>query len=126
MLDPTDPDLQQAMEKMAKAFTVLAVRNTYLEDLHAGVVPHSETVDGSDIMVTDASGREIPWAEVSRFNDAEMKVLMKQVVDRLYTCLLHMFDPAMQPTLDHALRFTQAWDPAQVANSLLPGTPKAK
>lgn len=126
MFDPADPDLQQAMEKMAKAFAVLAVRNTCLEGLHAGIAPHSETGDGSDIMVTDATGREIPWAEVSRFNDAEMKLLMKQVVDRFYTCLLYMFDPAMQPTLDHALRFTHAWDPAQVVKCLLPRTLKTE
>lgn len=126
MFDPADPDLQQAMEKMAKAFAVLAVRNTCLEGLHAGIAPHSDTGDGSDITVTDAIGREIPWTEVSRFNDEEMKALMKQVVDRLYTCLLHMFDPAMQPTLDHALRFTHAWDPARIAEGLLPKTPKAK
>ena len=125
MFDPNDPDLQEAMEKMAKAFAVLAVRNTFLEDLHAGIVPHSETGDGSDIMVTDAIGQKISWTEVSRFNDEEMKVLMKQVVDRLYTCLLHMFDPAMQPTLDRALLFAHAWAPATVAESLLPKTTEA-
>lgn len=122
MLDPTDPDTREVMERMAKAFAALAVRNTFLETLHAGVVPVSRAGDGSDVVVTDADGNETPWAEVSRFNDDEMKVLMKQVVDRLYTCLLHMFDPAFKPTLDHGLLYTQGWDPAQIVEGLVPGT----
>jgi len=122
MFDPNDPDMQEAMEKMAKTFAALAVRNTFLETLHAGVVPISRAGDGSDVVVTDAEGKEIPWVEVSRFNDDEMKILMKQVVDRLYTCLLHMFDPAFKPALDHGLLYTHGWDPAQIADGLVPGT----
>lgn len=122
MFDPTDPDMQEGMEKMAKAFAALAVRNTYLETLHAGVVPISRAGDGSDVVVTDAEGNEIAWPEVSRFNDDEMKILMKQVVDRLYTYLLHMFDPAFKTALEHGLLYTHGWDPAQVAEGLIPST----
>ncbi|MFN3167004.1 MAG: hypothetical protein ACE37H_08065 [Phycisphaeraceae bacterium] len=119
MIDKTEPEYRQAMERAAKAFAVLAVRNTSLENLHAGVTPVSETGDGSDIRVTDAGGREIPWSEVSRLNDDEMKVLMKQVVDRLYTCLLHLFDPEFDPTLQHAIRFTHQWDAPTEIPSLI-------
>ena len=41
------------------------VRNTKLDNLHAGVVPATRTGDYSDVTVIDADGRRIPWPEVS-------------------------------------------------------------
>jgi hypothetical protein len=35
---------------------------------------------------------EIPWRELSRFDDAEMKVLMLDVVNRTYKFLKKLFD----------------------------------
>ena len=48
-------------------------------------VDHTQTGDYSDVKVVDASGREIPWNEVSRISQDEMKQFMKEVVSRLYT-----------------------------------------
>lgn len=48
-----------------------------------------------------------------------MKTLMKEVVDQLNTCLLHMFDAGFEPTLEHASRFTHRWNPAQTVKDLI-------
>lgn len=37
--------------------------------------------------VIDAEGREIPWNQVSRINQDEIKMLMKGVVNRIHTFL---------------------------------------
>lgn len=55
-------------------------RNTKLEYLHAGKSPKTKTGDYSDVKVVTPYG-EIPWNEVSRFNDDEMKELMIDVVN---------------------------------------------
>ena len=47
---------------LAKAITVLCVRNTFLEDLHSGTSPSSKTGDLSDVKVVTPYG-EIPWQQ---------------------------------------------------------------
>jgi hypothetical protein len=74
----------------AKLLVLMCMRNTFLEDLHAGKVPVSKTGDYSDVKVIDGTGREIPWLELSRFDDAEMKRLMKECADKVYTLLVLM------------------------------------
>ncbi len=76
----------QYLELMAKALVETCVRNTQLENLHAGVVPHSETGDYSDVKVVTPSG-EIAWTDLSRISDPEMKALMIEIVDRVFTFL---------------------------------------
>jgi long-chain acyl-CoA synthetase len=50
--------------------------------------------------VIDADGREIPWPEVSRFDDDEMKTLMKQVVNRIYTFFMCADEPVLRQKID--------------------------
>lgn len=69
---------------LAKILAVLCVRNTMLEEFHCGIGPVTKTGDYSDVKVVHAEG-EIPWTELSRISDPEMKALMKQVVNRLFT-----------------------------------------
>jgi hypothetical protein len=64
-----------------------------LEDLHAGISPSSAAGDYSDVTVTSPYG-VIPWNNVSRFNDDEMKRLMIDVVDRAYRFIHTLFDDA--------------------------------
>jgi len=78
---------------LAKAVTALCVRNTFLEDLHSGTTPSSKTGDYSDVKVVTPFG-EIPWCSLSRISDAEMKRLMKEVVDKIFTFLCRQEDPA--------------------------------
>jgi hypothetical protein len=83
-----DPVLQQ---RLAKYMVDQCFRNSELESLHAGKVPSSRTGDYSDVVVRTPFG-EIPWRELSRFDDAEMKVLMLDVVNRTYKFLKKLFD----------------------------------
>ena len=72
---------------IARVIGEVGVRNSsVLEDLHAGTTPDSATGDYSDVKVVSPYG-EIPWTALSRISDEEMKVLMKDVVDRIFTFL---------------------------------------
>ena len=89
---------------------VSCVRNTSIEDIHAGIEPHSPAGDLSDVKVVTPVG-EIPWTRVSRIRDDEMRAFMKQVVDRLYTVLLRLDDADFVERIDqYARRMTRAWD----------------
>ena len=86
-------------ERWRAALTLAVVehgmRNSRLEELHAGVSPSSAIGDYSDVKVVTPYG-EIPWSRLSRFCDAEMTALMIEVVDRVYTILTHP-DPFARP-----------------------------
>ncbi|MFZ0591433.1 MAG: hypothetical protein WAM39_13200 [Bryobacteraceae bacterium] len=66
----TDAVLQQ---RLAKYMVEQCFRNSQLEDLRAGTAPSSKTGDYSDVAVKTPFG-EIPWCELSRLDDAEMKL----------------------------------------------------
>jgi hypothetical protein len=76
------------LARAAKSLVEVCVRNTGLEDLHAGVFPATETGDYSDVKVVSPSG-DIPWTKLSRISDEEMKRLMVEIVDRVFTFLSH-------------------------------------
>ena len=80
-----------AARRIALALVEQCVRNTGLEELHAGKVPESLVGDYSDVKVVTPFG-EIPWTEVSRISDPEMKALMIEVVNKVYTFVSHMED----------------------------------
>lgn len=84
----TDAVLQQ---RLAKYIVEQCFRNSQLEDLHAGTTPSSKAGDYSDVVVRTPFG-EIPWCELSRFDDSEMKVLMMDVVNRTYRFINRLFD----------------------------------
>lgn len=58
----------------------MCVRNTQVEDIHAGIVPAIRTGDYSNVTVVDADRRRIPWNDVSHFDDHIMRDLMRQRV----------------------------------------------
>ena len=96
---------------LAKAIVAYAFRNTSIDNIHAGAVPVSHTGDFSDVIVTDANGREIPWNRVSRISQEEMKELMQTAVNRVYAVLEHEGDAEFEKdVLAHALKYTRAWD----------------
>ena len=61
-------------------------------------------------METDANGRRIPWTEVSRIGQEEMRDLMRQVVNRLYTFQAKSHDPYFVAMMDRALAEASRWD----------------
>jgi hypothetical protein len=83
----TDDELRK---RLAKFMAQQCFRNTELENLHAGVVAGSMTGDYKDVNVVTPYG-EIPWTELSRLSDEEMKVLMIEVVNKTYTFLSMLF-----------------------------------
>jgi len=96
--------------QLAKAITVLCVRNTFLEELHSGKTPASKTGDYSDVKVVTPYG-EIPWQQLSRISDEEMKRLMKEIVNKVYTFLCRQDDPAfLQSFLAFGKRNAVRWD----------------
>ena len=90
-MKPADKDRIAA--SLAKLMVMMCVRNTGLETLHAGLIPVTLTGDYSDVFVLDADGRKIPWAEVSHFDDDQMRALMREIVNRLYTFHVSCDDP---------------------------------
>ena len=46
--------------RIAKVIAMICVRNSRLEDLHAGQVPVTRTGDWSDVVVIDAADNRIP------------------------------------------------------------------
>jgi len=61
-----------------------------LEGLHSGEVPTSESGDYSDVKVVTRD-REIPWSDLSRFGNSEMKAMMIDVVNHCDQVLAILF-----------------------------------
>jgi hypothetical protein len=53
----------------------------------SGISPDSKTGDFSDVKVVSPLG-EIPWPELSRLNDGEMKTLMIDVANHTYATMV--------------------------------------
>ena len=103
-------DEKRIAAKLAKVMAMMCVRNTKLENLHAGVVPVTKTGDYSDVVVVDAKGRKISWAEVSHIDNEQMRELIKDIVDRLYTFQMRIDDPEFQVWTDRWAAVADKWD----------------
>ena len=124
-----NPNPDKSQGEFAKLLTAACVRRGYLEKLHTGITPVTRTGDYSDVKVIDAEGREIPWNEVSRIDQAEMKILITGVVDRVYTFLVRtIFSPVQDLKFEKAVdraatRWTRTWDePKYLPDFLMPVT----
>lgn len=105
-----------------RVMTVLCVRNTLLEDIHAGKAPVTRTGDYSDVIVVDADGRRIPWTEVSHFGDETMKELMRDIVNRLYTFHAKAGEPEFDHVFERWLPVARRWDFPKLAKGFLTTT----
>ena len=76
-------------QRLAKLIVRECFRNTILEDYHSGISPSSKIGDFSDVKVVTPYG-EIEWTKVSRFNNDEMKALMIESVDKMFTTLYNL------------------------------------
>lgn len=86
---PADDDLQAQLLSLALVETCF--RNTRLEALHAGVVPESAAGDFSDVTVVTPAGT-IAYRDTARISQDEMRALMIEAVNRVYTFLRHPQD----------------------------------
>ena len=105
---------QQLIASISKSMAVMCVRNTMLEDLHAGIEPISRTGDFTDVVVIAADGRRIPWSEVTRIGNDEMGHLMRQVVNRLYTFQAKADNLHFVGMMDQTLADAWRWDEAEL------------
>lgn len=121
----TRQDEEKIAAQLAKAMAMICVRNTMLEDLHAGRVPATRTGDFTDVFVVDAEGNRFAWTEVSRLDDDEMRDLMRQVVNRLYTFQLCFGEPEFRVFVDHWLGATRRWDEPALDRGL-PGASRVR
>ncbi len=103
-------DEKRIAARMAKTLAMMCVRNTGLETLHAGVVPVTHTGDYSDVRVIDADGREIAWNDVSHLDDDQMRDLMKEIVNRLYTFNVSIDDLEFRSEVDRWAQVADRWD----------------
>ena len=112
-------DERQAYAKLAKLMALMCVRNTKLEDIHAGIVPVSHTGDYSDVVVVGADGQRIPWPRVSHFDDDAMRDLMRQVVNLIYTFHVKFDDPRFQAMLGFWQTSIRNWDEPELDTDLM-------
>lgn len=104
---------------LAKSIAALCVRNTFLEDLHSGITPSSQSGDYSDVKVVTPYG-EIPWNKLSRLSDEEMKRLMKEIGDKTYTFLCRQEEPEfLKAFLRMGEMYAARWDEPRMAEKFV-------
>jgi len=105
--------------KLARTMAMLCVRNTHLETIHAGRTPVTRTGDWSDVTVVDADGNRIPWTDVSHISDDEMRDLMQDIVNRLYTFHLCADDPKLQAEIQKWMAVAGKWDEPEIDQRMI-------
>lgn len=105
--------------KLAKTLAMLCVRNTQLETIHAGTTPVTRTGDWSDVTVVDADGNRIPWTDVSHISDDQMRDLMQDIVNRLYTFHLCGDEPGLQAEIERWMAVAGKWDEPELDQRML-------
>lgn len=114
-------DEKRVAANLARIMAMLCVRNTQLETLHAGLSPITRTGDYSDVFVTDADGRRIPWTDVSHIDEDEMRDLMRDIVNRLYTFHLEADDPKLQATIERWMGAAARWNEPEIDRRMISG-----
>jgi hypothetical protein len=109
----TDETERRALQRLTLALVESCVRNSVLEDWHAGREVISPAGDFSDVKIVSPAG-EIPYLEASRISDPEMKALMRQVVDAVFTFLSY---PEQSIRLGGAAR----WDKPKLNTKMVKG-----
>ena len=112
-------DEKRVAARLARIMAMLCVRNTQLETLHSGLTPVTRTGDYSDVFVVDADGRRIPWTEISRIDEDEMRQLMQEIVNRLYTFHLEANDPKLQATIERWMDAATKWDEPEIDHRMI-------
>ena len=112
-------DEKRIAAKMAKTLAMMCGRNTGIETLHAGIVPVTHAGDYSDVRVIDADGREIAWNDVSHLDDDQMRALMREIVNRLYTFNVSIDDLEFRDRVDRWARIADRWDDPHIDAQIL-------
>ncbi len=102
-----------------RILALMCVRQSRLETLHEGLSPITHTGDYSDVVVVDAEGRGIPWPEVSRFDENEMRDLMREIVNKIYTFFVKGEDPDFVAFSDYVRPATYKWDKPKIDSVMM-------
>jgi hypothetical protein len=78
----TISEFMDGQHTLIRFLTEKAIRNS-LEDLHTGIFPSTKTNDYSDVKVITPYG-EIPWNNISRISDKELRTLMMEIEIKLH------------------------------------------
>ncbi len=107
----------ETAQELAKCMVLRCFRNGAIEDLHAGKSPHTETGDYSDVTVATPAG-ELAWQDTSKISDEQMREIMKEATNKLYSFLMNMHDEAfLEKSLNFSKRYTVKWDaPEKIDN----------
>lgn len=105
-----DAKERRKVPAFVRILALMCVRQSRLETLHEGLFPITRTGDYSDVVVVDADGRRIPWPEVSRINEDEMRDLMREIVNKLYTFFVKAEDPNFKAWTDFVRPQSYHWD----------------
>ena len=116
------PDLHHTAAHVATMLAFHCVRNSSLEDLHAGIFPSSQTGDYTDVKVVSPYG-EIAWNRLGRISDEEMQRLSEDVVNRLYTFLFYILTSG-EP--DRGLPLPTQWSPSHLEASIAAMWPEGR
>ena len=117
-----EDDEKRIAAKLARIMAMLCVRNTKLETLHSGLTPVTRNGDYSDVFVHDADGRRIPCTEISRIDEDDLRQLMQEIVNRLYTFHLEADDPKLQATIERWMGVATTWDEPEIDPRMISGT----
>ncbi len=104
---------------LAKTMAMLCVRNTHLETIHAGKTPVTRTGDWSDVTVVDAAGNRIPWTDVSHISDDQLRHLMRDIVNRLYTFHLCADEPRLRAEIERWMAVAGQWDEPEIDQRMI-------
>ena len=116
------PDLHHTAATLATMLAFHCVRDSSLEDLHAGIFPSSKTGDYTDVKVVSPYG-EIAWNRVSRISDEEMQRLSEDVVNHLYVFLFYTL---MSGEPDRGMALPQHWAPPHLEASIAAMWPEGR
>ena len=105
--------------KLAKTMAMLCARNTQLETIQSGKTPVTRTGDWSDVTVVDADGNRIPWTDVSHISDNQMRGLMRDIVNRLYTFHLFADEPRLQAQVERWMAVAGQWDEPEIDQRMI-------
>jgi hypothetical protein len=68
--------------------------------------------------------RRIPWTDVSRLDEDEMRALMRDIVNRLYTFHLHADEPKIQATIERWMGVADKWDAPEIDPKMISSSAK--
>ncbi|MBR1945592.1 MAG: hypothetical protein IJ846_04805 [Alphaproteobacteria bacterium] len=99
-------------KKMAKALAFMCLNDHFKLPLHSGHNPVSHTGDYTDVVVTDAKGRQMAWNQACRVSYHEREKMMEDVADGIYDFLLNIETETYAKRLEDAYRASVHWKSA--------------